>query len=286
MFADDTTVSAYGKTVLDVHTILQTNLNSITKWCNQNSMVPNISKTKTMYISASTNKTLSDHTNSPALKMHDQSLAYSSTEKLLGVYVDQHLNWKFQVEQTIKKCNSYLYLLLRIKTFLNLHSRKLFFNAYILPHLDYCCTIWGNCSDKLSETILKFQKRAARIILDKDYNSPSEELFKELRWMTFQERIKYKKAILVYKSLNNVCPEYLQTKFTHLQTNSCQTLRSVENNELTVPTPRLEFYRKSLCYSGPIIWNTIPKYVRLSTSIETFKRSYLKWRYSGTAENC
>jgi len=282
MFADDTTISAYGKTVLEVHNILQNNLNSIAEWCIQNSMIPNISKTKSMYLSASTNKTISDNLNSPALTMHGESLAYSSTEKLLGVYVDQHLNWKYQVEQTIKKCNSYLYLLLRIKSYLNLHSRKLFFNAYILPHLDYCCTIWGNCSDRLIEAVIKFQKRAARIILDKDFNSPSEELFKELRWMKFPERIKYKKAILVYKSLNNSCPEYLETKFALIQTNHYQTLRSIVNNELAVPTPRLEFSRKSLCYSGPVIWNTIPKHVRLSNTVETFKRSYLNWRYSGT----
>jgi putative component of membrane protein insertase Oxa1/YidC/SpoIIIJ protein YidD len=48
----------------------------------------------------------------------------------------------------------------------NHKTRILFYNAYILPHLDYCCSIWGDCSKYLLESLLKLQKRAARIILD------------------------------------------------------------------------------------------------------------------------
>ena len=39
----------------------------------------------------------------------------------------------------------------------------------ILPHLDYCCVIWGNCSRSLEEKIVRFQKRAGRLILNKDF---------------------------------------------------------------------------------------------------------------------
>jgi len=176
-------------------------------------MIPNISKTKAMYISAShNNKKLTEHIATNYIKMENGTLAYCSEEKLLGVKVDNNLNWREQVEYTMKKCNTNLYLLLRIKSFLNLDSRKLFFNAYILPHIDYCCTIWGNCSQQLLDRVLKFQKRAARIILDKDYNEPSYNLFKELRWMTFSDRIEYKKAILIFKSLNEICPSYFHSK--------------------------------------------------------------------------
>ena len=117
------------------------------------------------------------------------------------------MNWSAQVEAILKKCNSLLYLFGRIKQFLNLFTRKLYFNAYILPHLDYCCTIWGNCNNHLLD--IKFQNRAARIILDKDINTPSAEMFQQLKWMRFDERVTYKKAIFTYKSLHNLAPSYL-----------------------------------------------------------------------------
>ena len=62
------------------------------------------------------------------------------------------------------------------------------------PHLDYCSTIWGSCNDELLNSVVKFQKRAARIILDKDINTPSVELFRDLKWITFPDRTIYKKT--------------------------------------------------------------------------------------------
>jgi len=82
--------------------------------------------------------------------------------------------------------------------FLTVPMRKLFFNAYILPHLDYCCIIWGTCSASQEQKLVRFQKRAARLILDKHIDTPLSMLFSELNWMTFPERE------LLFKKLFNV----------------------------------------------------------------------------------
>ena len=212
------------------------------------------------------------------LLLNYHSIEFTEVEKLLGVHVDHKLSWNSQVELILKKCTSMLYLLLRIRQFLSTHMRKLFFNAYILPHIDYCCTIWGNCSDTLTNKLYKFQKRAARIILDQPYDAPSHNLFQELKWMKFHDRIIYKKATFVYKSLNNIFPEYMSNLFKESDNIS---LRSHSNHALCVPKPRLEFCRKSLACSGPVIWNNIPLNIRQSNSLIAFKRLYLSWFYFG-----
>ena len=169
MFADDSTLTATGKTTDEIATNLTADLNNVQEWCAQNSMSLNVSKTKAMLFSSKTkaiNETSKIHIGS-------QPIDYSSQEKLLGVTVDSSLNWSEQIDKTIKKCNSLLFLLGRIKVFLSIPNRKLFYNAYILPHIDYCCTIWGNCSKDLTDQIIKFQKKAARLILDKDFDIPS-----------------------------------------------------------------------------------------------------------------
>jgi hypothetical protein len=123
-------------------------------------MVLNTQKTKAMHFTSNNTQL-----HLPPLHLQDQMIQFSKTEKLLGVFVDSKLKWKIQIEMILKKCNSQLYLLLRIKQYLDLHARKLFINSYILPHLDYCCTIWGNCSNDLINEIIKFQKRAAGIYI-------------------------------------------------------------------------------------------------------------------------
>ena len=153
-------------------------------------------------------------------------------------------------------------LLGRIKTFLNLSTRKLCFNAYTLPHLDYCCTIWGNCNNYLLDKLIKFQNRAARLILDKEIDTRSAELIQLLGCMKFDERVTYRKAVLMYKSLHNLAPTNLSNKFTYTSSIHQVSLRSLTDSTLYVPKPNLEIYRKTLAYSGPKIWNTLPESVR------------------------
>jgi len=80
--------------------------------------------------------------------------------------------------------HSYLFVLSRIKQF-HLEGTEYCFTTYILPQYDLCCIICGNCSSTLEDKLVKFHKRAARVILDCDFYTPSPELFKQLNWQTF-----------------------------------------------------------------------------------------------------
>ena len=77
------------------------------------------------------------------------------------------------IDHLIKKYNSYLFVLSRIKVYLSRRNRILFYNSYILPHLDCCCIIWGNGSSTLEDKLVKIKKREARLILDYDFYTPS-----------------------------------------------------------------------------------------------------------------
>ena len=275
MFADDATLTFSGTSVENIIVNLNCDLQEATKWCDNNNMVINTDKTKAMFISTShKHPTIQNSTHD--LRVGTASVQNSHTERLLGVTLDSTLSWITQVDKTIKKCNSLLFLLGRIKYFLNIPSRQLFFNAYILPHIDYCCTIWGNCNTDLQNRLLKFQKRAARLILDQDMTTSSQVLFQQLGWLRFDERVDYRKAILMYKSLNNLAPAYLTNKFTYTHNIHELNLRSATNNTLYMPKPNLEIYRRSLSYSGSRIRNSLPESVRSAQNVDAFKLLYLR----------
>ena len=61
------------------------------------------------------------------------------SEKLLGVNIN--MNWNKQIKLTMEKVSSILALLKRIKKYLPLCTRILFYKAYIVPHIDYCSTV-------------------------------------------------------------------------------------------------------------------------------------------------
>ena len=276
LFADDSTLSASDSSIQALINYLMADLINFDTWCEDNDMTLHLGKTIAMFLSTKqgTSKIMSDP---PIISLHDSTIQVSEQEKLLGVFIDNNLSWSTHIENTLKKCNTLLYLLGRIKQYLSIPVRKIFFNAYILPHLDYCCTIWGNSSADSMDSLIKFQKRAARLILDKDLETPSAELFAELKWLTFPERVKFQKAVTMFKTMNNLNPPYIKNLFKFTNEIHDRCLRSASDNLLYIPKPNCELYRNSLAYSGSKIWNSIPQDVKNSDSVAIFKNRYLDW---------
>jgi len=140
IFADDTTIGTSSHSIDTLEETLTTDLQNVLSWCNSNNMSLNVSKTKLMYIPSRHKQQIlanCDHDTS----ICDSKIQVSYVEKLLGVTISNTLCWDAHIDQLIKKCNSYLLVLSRIKVFLSRRNRILFYNSYILPHLDFCCII-------------------------------------------------------------------------------------------------------------------------------------------------
>ena len=73
--------------------------------------------------------------------------------------------------------------------------------------------------------ILMMIVHTINITLDCDFYTPSSELFKELNWQIFPKRVTYQKAILMYRIINNICPDCLKS-MSHILINSCRDTRS------------------------------------------------------------
>ena len=81
--------------------------------------------------------------------------------------------------------------------------------------------------------------------------TPSSELVKELNWQTFPERVTYQKAILMYRTINNIFPDYLNNFVSDTSDVSCRDIRSTYCNQLYTPKPNCELVRKSCTLELP-----------------------------------
>ena len=78
------------------------------------------------------------------------------------------------------------------------------------------------------------------------------------------------KAIMMHSIVNNTAPEYLTSRFVRRCDLTSYNLRENEY-KLAFPRPRTEFYKRSLSYSGSVLWNGLPLEVRQLTSPSIFK---------------
>ena len=187
--------------------------------------------------------------------------------KLLGVNVDKTLSWCIQVAQ-VKKYTSYRLFIVKkilrisLEKYLPLEIRIKFYDYYVKLLIECCSSVWGVCPKNNQSKIIKIQKKAARLILEAPPLTPSKHMFQQLKWLPFDEIVKFKQVSLVYKAVSckqcvyilGSAPQYIQTLFTNIKDHTKYSLRSSTNIKLFIPRT----HHKSFSYTGVIIWNALP----------------------------
>ena len=125
------------------------------------------------------------------------------------------MNYESHIDELCKKLSKRIGLLKHISPFLKQRQRETYYNVVIKPTLQYGSMIWDTCNVEHLQSILKLQKRAARIILDAERLTPSVVLFNNLNWLPFTKQSLIKRCALVYKQVHNnnyyITPIYLNS---------------------------------------------------------------------------
>lgn len=207
------------------------------------------------------------------IQVDDTCIQNVSKQKLLGIFIDENLSWSSHIDYLCSHISTKISLLRHLAEYVPDEVLKIFYQGYILPFIDYGSVTWGSASASHIERLTKLQKRAARIILRAEFNTPSEQMFIELGWASVPNRIKYNKAVLTYRALNNLTPEYISDLLKPMSQVHSLNLRSSDNGSLYVPKSRTSLYSASFSCSAPRLWNALPQTVKEAGSLNSFKKS-------------
>ena len=123
----------------------------------------------------------------------------------------------------------------------------------------HIATWWPNARNMLRPTLLRFVALACCDRLAGALNS--------------QRQIQ--KALMVFKSLNGLVPEYLTSKFVPRNVSNYALRDSA--NKLAVPFPRTNYMKNSFSYSGATLWNSLHHDTRESSSLDQFGEVTIKY---------
>ena len=109
-------------------------------------MIFNETKTKSMLVTAG--KRLAKKMEQSTLQLHVNSaeLEQVNSHKLLEVTIDSQLTFDQHVENLCTKLSQRIAVLRKIRRFLPLDHRKLYYNAMIKQTMLYASTVWTSCS--------------------------------------------------------------------------------------------------------------------------------------------
>ena len=270
LFADDATLHAADKDITTISSELQLALGEVSKWCLVNDMVINPSKTESMVIT-----TRQKHQLEPLLldiTVDCIPVQQVNHHKLLGVTVDNCLSWQNHVEVTSKHLSRHLYVLSQLKHITDEFTRKMFYEAHIKSHIDYASTLWDGCSENLFKKLCSLHRRSAKLI-NPDPLLTTDQKLRSLDMLPLKEHLLLNKSIFMYKYFSGALPLYLNGLLPKIK----QSLYATSRCSLTMPLPRIDLIKTSLCYSGGTLWESLPTDVQRARSLRMFKT--LSYRY-------
>ena len=188
-----------------------------------------------------------------------------------------HFDSNLSMETHVNSLCRSLYLELRrigqIRDYLTIEAAKTLVCSMIFSRLDYCNSLLFGITETRISKLQRIQNCAARLVLRRSRHHESCSLLKELHWLPVHARIEYKIATIVYKSLHDSkFPSYLSELI--VPCNPTRSLRSEMFNILFRPRTNLKTYgERAFTHTGPTVWNSLPEHVKISNSIDAFKKS-------------
>jgi len=268
LYADDTALFYASKSVADINRALNADLCNIEKWLDANRLTLNVRKCKSMLFG--TIRRLRLETEELNLTLSGTYLEVVACFKYLGVWFDSCLTWSIHINKLCSTVSSRLGVLRRLVPILPPKTLSMLFNCMILPKIDYCDTVWGNCGKSLSDNLQKLQNRAARLVLGLSRRSHVDnDHLSTLGWKSLASRRKMHLLQTVFKSIHRQLPEYLQI---FNRTSHTYATRLNSNLSLQLPKVRLESGRRKFEYRGAFSWNELPPTVKVASSALSFKK--------------
>ena len=281
LYADDTTFMRSGKCLATLFAETNAELKTTEDWFLSNSLTLHPGKTR--FILFGNTKPLDPSLKlylmgQEILRIHDKGTETSF--KLVGVHLDQHLNFKIHIDKIYAKVASSLALLRRSKVFLPFNVKKLIYNALIKSHFDYCISIWGSAQPTTIKKLEIIQKKALRIVASSTYNAHTDPIFAQLGQLKLPHLHELSCAKTASAILENTAP--LGVMETYIpQGGRSQNTRSALEPTLHIPTPRTDQMKRMPSYQIPFIWSQLPLFKHDPKTLST---NYIKHKTDNYAQ--
>lgn len=216
---------------------------------------------------------LADESEPTSIEIKDTNAVTSESHvKLLGIYLDNKLNFTKQIGEIIRKSSRQLNCLKRVAHSLSTDIKLMPYKSFVGSNFNYCPLVWHHCGASNTVKLEKLQFRALKFIYN-DYASDYDALLTKATMPSLEVSRLRTFAIEVFK-IYDLSPAFLKDGF--IQPENRYNLRSgctLLQRHLNTTKYGLHSFRTC----GIKIWNNLPAAMRNNTELKTFKIQINTW---------
>ena len=267
-FADDTKIYTCDKSLTNVKAKLESSSAQAITWFKTNFMKLNSDKCKFILCGKK------DDTVSHVMVGHSK-ITEEPWVKLLGVYIDNKLNFDYHISKLVKTANSKILVIKRSFQFLSEFKKKLLLNSFVQSQFSYSPLVWMLHSKQAKAKINRVQKNLLSLLYN-DSESTLKELLTKSNGFTIHETNTQKLMIEMFKAKNDIGPVLLKTIFRSSNYNGPGLRKSKFFFKPNIKTQK--YGERSLEHFGFNLWNLLPNNIKEAKNIAEFKNKIKFWK--------
>ena len=241
-----------------VENAINSDLGKVDTWCKANKLSLNAKKTKIMQLGT---KAHIKRMPRISVKLDNAPLAKAFTYRYLGITIDTNLDFKAHTKGLIRNINHKVYLFRRVRGKLTEESSEKVLRNMILPSIDYGDIIYS----VTSKTVLEGLQYAFNRGLKTTYRNEEFHVVPSLRKLKVS-RLQDRREMHLYTAAFD-----LSTNESWIDNRDIRT-RAHDQKMLIVNRPKNPFYRKSLEFRVPTLWNSFTNETRSIADKDRFQR--------------
>ena len=211
-FADDSSFECSSSSRDTLEEIANIELKKVAEWFKKNRLT--LHPDKSRFIIHSRDKLIDLKLDGKKIMRCGYGLQEESV-KLLGLHIDENLDWKVHVSNLQKKIGKGNYLLWRHKKKLNLETKKLIYESFVRCHLLYCLTLWGGAKSSVLAPLNKMINRILKKI--GQFKQHSLNRLHSLKILKLEHELEVQECKIIWKWDKKKAPTSLRALITEKQ---------------------------------------------------------------------
>ena len=194
---------------------------------------------------------------------------------MLGICIDNKLSFDKYISKIVKKANGKIAVIQRSFRYLSKFKRNLLLNSFVQSQFSYAPLVWMMHSKLAERKINKTHEKFLRLLHD-DYQSNFKELLDKEGTYTVHEMNMKKLLIEMYKAKNKTGPSLLIDIFPSSSYKGPSLRKPKDFMKRNIETQK--YGERSLNFFGTNLWRNLPEKIRMSNTLEDFKREIKNWK--------
>lgn len=267
-YADDNSFFYTAKTAEQNATMMQADVNLLTKYFNENQLTVNVNKTAMMHLHTA-QRSIDGRR---AVFMNGNRILEADCVKFLGIYLDKNMTWKQHVSHLSQKLVATIGVISRLKNLLPLKQKHTIYDSLFLSRIIYCIESWGAAYKSTIKPLQVLQNKMVKIINRLHPRTSSLQLYTtvERSGLPIRALCDFYTVSLMWKMKNGLIKSNINFGVR------AQTYSIREPNPIAVPPANINCGQKRFKYRAANLWNQLMNVVdgrnirKLSISLRNY----------------